>query len=157
LKEDVIKGVQQIFATGIMLEEVNDTTIVMIQKKNDPEETKDFRPISLCNVIYKVVSKCLVNQLRPILEDIISPTQSAFIPGCLITDNAVIAFECIHAIQTGSAARSKYCAYKMDLAKAYDRVDWVFFGEDFSEDQLSQSMDTVDHGVCDLCTILNSL
>jgi hypothetical protein len=74
-------------------------------------------------VIFKVVSKCLVNRLRPILQDIISPTQSAFIPGRLITDNALMAFECIHAIQTSSAARKKFCAYKLDMAKSYDRVD----------------------------------
>jgi hypothetical protein len=68
----------------------------------------------------------LVNRLRPFLHDIISPTQSAFVPGRLITDNALVAFECIHAIQSGSSARAKFCAYKLDLAKAYDRVDWGF-------------------------------
>jgi hypothetical protein len=67
-----------------------------------------------------------VNRLRPFIQDIISPTQSAFVPGRLITDNALMAFECIHSIQTGSAARKKYCAYKLYMAKAYDRVDWRF-------------------------------
>jgi hypothetical protein len=61
-----------------------------------------------------------------LLQDIIAPTQSAFIPGRLIMDNALIASECIHAIQTGSAARRKFCAYKLDMAKAYDRMDWRF-------------------------------
>jgi hypothetical protein len=79
-----------------MPEEVNETEIVLILKKNDPEVLKDFCPISLCNVIFKVVSKCLVNRLRPTLQDIISPSQSAFIPGLLITDNALMAFEYIH-------------------------------------------------------------
>jgi hypothetical protein len=126
LKEEVVQAVQRFFDTGIMPEGVNDTVIVLIPKNNDPEALKDFRPISLCNVIFKVVSKCLVNRLRPILQDIISPTQSAFIPGRLITDNALMAFECIHSIQTGSAARRNFCAYKLDMAKAYDRVDWRF-------------------------------
>ena len=70
---------------------VNETSIVLIPKCPHPEELKDFRPISLCNVIYNIVSKCLVNWLRQMLQDIISPTQSAFIPGRLITDNALIA------------------------------------------------------------------
>jgi hypothetical protein len=61
LRHDVVVAVQRFFAEGIMPEEVNDTTIVLIPKKNDPLELKDYRPISLCNVIFKVVSKCLVN------------------------------------------------------------------------------------------------
>jgi hypothetical protein len=98
LRHNVVLAVQHFFADGVMPEEVKDNAIVLIPKKNDPEEMKDFRPISLCNVIYKVVSKCLVNRLRPFLQDIISHTQSAFILGRLITDNALISFECIHAI-----------------------------------------------------------
>jgi hypothetical protein len=126
LKVDVIRAVQRFFEEGIMPDDVNNTAIVLVPKKNDPTELKDFRPISLCNVLFKVVSKCLVNRLRPILEDIISPTQSAFIPGRMITDNALIAFECIHAIQSNSRDRAGFCAYKLDMAKAYDRVDWRF-------------------------------
>ena len=73
-----------------------------------------------------MVSKCLVNRLRPILDEIISETQSAFIPGRMITDNAIIAFECFHKIQHSKNVRDNYCAYKLDLAKAYDRVDMDF-------------------------------
>ncbi|XP_071680173.1 uncharacterized protein [Lolium perenne] len=115
LKSEVVLAVQRFFEDGLMPDEVNDTTIVLIPKKNDPGELKDFRPISLCNVIFKVVSKCLVNRLRPLLQDIIAPMQSAFIPGRLITDNALIAFECIHAIQTGQL-----------LAGSFVRINWIW-------------------------------
>lgn len=108
-----------------MPEGVNDTCIVIA----DPESIKDFRPINLCIVIYKIVSKCIVNKLRPLLQDIISPHQSAFIPGRMITDNALIAFECLHAINTSKDGRSEFCAYKLDLSKAYDRVDWRFLNK----------------------------
>lgn len=81
VKKDVVNAVLNFFKDGIMPEGVNDTVIVLIPKGNNPEYLKDFRPISLCNVIYKVISKCLVNRLRPFLEDLISETQSAFIPG----------------------------------------------------------------------------
>ena len=65
--------------------EVNNTNIVLIPKIPNRVKIADLRPISLCNVIRKVVSKCLVNRLRPVLDGIISPTQSAFIPGRMIT------------------------------------------------------------------------
>jgi hypothetical protein len=81
-------------------EGVNDTAIVFIPKIKFPEKVKGYyRPISLCNVVYKVVSICLVNHLRPLLDNLISKNQSAFILGRLITDNALTDFECIHTIQ----------------------------------------------------------
>jgi hypothetical protein len=125
LREDITKVVQAFFNSGVLPEEVNDTAIILIPK-NNPEELKYFCPISLCNVVFKIISKCLVNRLRPLLQDIISPVQSAFIPGRIITDNALMAFECIHAIQSNSVECSEFCAYKLDMAKAYDRVDWRF-------------------------------
>jgi hypothetical protein len=126
LKTDVIKGVKGFFRTGHMLPVINETSIVLIAKKNEPELLKDYWPISLCNVIYKVILKCLVNRLRPMLQDIIDPSQSAFIPGRMITDNALIAFKCLHAIKNGNSGCRKFGAYKLDLTKAYDRVEWGF-------------------------------
>lgn len=93
MKEEVIKAARNFFETGVMPAGVNDTVIVLIPKKDQPESLKDLRPIILCNAIYKIVSMCLVNRLRPLLHGIIAPTQSAFIPRRMITDNALIAFE----------------------------------------------------------------
>jgi hypothetical protein len=82
---------------------------------------------SHCAMLYtKSSQKCLVNRLHPLLHDLIAPTQSAFVPGRLITDNALIAFECLHALEHGSNTGKKYGALKLDLTKAYDRVDWGF-------------------------------
>jgi hypothetical protein len=100
--------------------------VVLIPKIDNPMELKDFRPIGLCNVIYKAVSKCLVNRLRPLLGDITSENQSAFIPGRMIMDNALLAFECLYYMEQGNSINSDFCAYKLDLSKAYDRVDWSF-------------------------------
>jgi hypothetical protein len=113
-KEDVIRAVKEFLLSGTMPQGLNDTAIILIPKKDGLEFLKDVRPISLCNVIYKVVSKCLVNRLRPCLQDIIAPTQSAFIPGRMITNNALIAFECLHAISHGSNNCKNYGALKVE-------------------------------------------
>jgi hypothetical protein len=81
MKEDVIGAVKHFFKFGVIPEGINETVIVLIPKTNDAEDIKDFMPISLCNVVYKVVSKCIVNRLRPMLQLLISETQSAFLPG----------------------------------------------------------------------------
>jgi hypothetical protein len=52
--------------------------------------------------------------------------QSAFIPGRMIMDNALVAFECLHAIRNGNKACKEFGAYKLDLTKAYDQVDWGY-------------------------------
>jgi hypothetical protein len=123
MRKDITRGVQHFFEIGNMAAGINGTSIVLIAKKDDPEFLKDFRPILLCNVAYKIVSKCLVNRLRPILQDIIAPTQSVFILGRLITDNKLIAFECLHALSNGNRSCKRFGAYKLDLTKAYDRID----------------------------------
>jgi hypothetical protein len=59
------------------------------------------------------------------LDETISPTQNAFIPGRMIIDNAVIGFKCSLAMQNNSNSVEKFCAYKLGLTKAYGRVDWI--------------------------------
>jgi hypothetical protein len=112
--------VQLFFVIGQLPEGGNDTAIILIPKIDQPETLKDFRPISLCTVIYKIIAKCMVNRLRPILGDIVSINQSAFVPGRLITDNALVAFECLHFIEHNKNLDKNLCAYKLDLSKAYD-------------------------------------
>ena len=70
----------------------NDTCIIMIHKVNTPEKVSRFRPISLCNVVYETISKMIAARLKILRLEIISPTQSAFVPGRLITDNVLIAY-----------------------------------------------------------------
>lgn len=86
----------------------------------------DFQPISLCNVIYKIISKVLANRLKQVLPHIISSTQSAFVSGRLVTDNALVACETLHTMRGQKKGKTGSLALKLDISKAYDRVEWVF-------------------------------
>jgi hypothetical protein len=92
---------------------INTTHIALIPKMQNP-------------VIYKLISKVLANQLKVLLPTIISCTQSAFILGRLITDNIIAAFETIHTMQTRMWSKVGYMGVKLDMTKAYDRVEWRF-------------------------------
>jgi hypothetical protein len=96
---DLTQVVAHFFAKRVMPEAVKDTYVVLIPKIHNRFEFKDYLPIGLCNVINKVMAKCLVNRLWLILDDIISENQSPFSPGRMITNNALLAFECMHYME----------------------------------------------------------
>ncbi|XP_057432405.1 uncharacterized protein LOC130725171 [Lotus japonicus] len=102
-----------------------ETFIVLIPKVENPLRFKDLRPISLCNVAYKVITKVLVNRFRPLLDELVGPLQGSFIPGRRTKDNIILAQEVMHTIHTYKR-RGGLVALKIDLEKAYDRVSWDF-------------------------------
>ena len=105
---------------------LNHTYIALIPKIGKPRKVADFRPISLCNVIYRIITKVIANRLKHILQHVISPAQSAFIPNRLITDNIIIGYECFHKIRHSKGKMNGLVALKLDISKAYDRVEWKF-------------------------------
>jgi hypothetical protein len=125
LGANVTDGVLEFLNGGILPENLNRTTLVLIPKTRNPQEMKEFRLISLCNVLYKICSKVLALQLREFLDEIIAEEQSAFVPGRLITDNILVAYECIHYLKR-KKGKLGACAVKLDMAKDYDRVEWEY-------------------------------
>jgi hypothetical protein len=128
LSNEVNQAVLGFLNGGEMPEAVNRTILVLIPKVAHPQELSQFRPISLCNVIYKICSKAMASRLRLVLDNIILVEQSAFVPGRLITDNVLIAYECIHYLRIKKGMTGA-CAVKLDMAKAYDRVEWRYLQE----------------------------
>jgi len=98
IRDDVSAAVLSIFHGHPIPPALNRTFLVLIPKKHKPDLILDFRPISLCNVIYKLVTKVIANRLKLLLPDIIFNTQGDFVQGCLISDNILIAFEIMHAM-----------------------------------------------------------
>ena len=124
--DDIIKAALNILNGNDHLHEINHTYIVLIPKIKAPQDLTHYRPISLCNVVYKQVSKTLANRLKVILPRIISESQSAFLKGRLIYDNVLIAYELIHAIKNRRVGKKGHFALKLDMSKAYDRVEWQY-------------------------------
>lgn len=108
------------------LENINKTNIVLIPKVKKQTKITKFRPISLCNVTYKVIAKTMTSKMQRVMPQIIDEAQSAFVKGSQITDNVIVAFEAFHWLQHLQEKQEKRLALKLDISKAYDRVEWDF-------------------------------
>ena len=124
----VMEEIKKIFSERRVPEYLNKTHIALIPKIQGPETLGNYRPISLCNSVYKVVTKIIVARLRPFMGNLISPLQTEFVPGRKGVDNAIIAQEIIHSLGK-KKGQVGYMALKIDLEKAYDKIEWSFIKE----------------------------
>ncbi|XP_026434559.1 uncharacterized protein LOC113332102 [Papaver somniferum] len=113
------------FRSKFLLKQLNHSFIALIPKVSNPSTLNDFRPISLTNTVYKIISKNLTNRLKPVLDSLISAYQSAFIANRKIHDNIIISHEILHSFKTRKRKNNKdgFMTIKLDLSKAFDRQD----------------------------------
>ncbi|XP_060963433.1 uncharacterized protein LOC133032963 [Cannabis sativa] len=130
--------VREAFRTGVIDSRLNRTFICLIPKVEFPLSVDQFRPISLCNFSYKVIAKLLVNRLSPLMEDLITPFQSAFVPGRWIAESSILTQELIHKIQH-KRGRGGLMAIKLDMHKAYDKMEWNFLDKVLLKNGLNES------------------
>ncbi|XP_047943058.1 uncharacterized protein LOC125189874 [Salvia hispanica] len=122
--DDVVAAVMDFFAGSPIPRGIVATLNVLVPKKENPSKWSEFRPISLCNVMNKIISKLLTARLVPILPLIVAPNQSGFIQGWLLSDNVLLAKELFHEIWKGVVSPNMFLM--LDMEKAYDRVQWPF-------------------------------
>ena len=145
---DVTAAVLSMLTSGHFLHKMNYTYIVLIPKKNDPRCVSNYRPISLANIVSRIVSKVLANRLKLILPNVISDSQSAFVPNRLIIDNTIVAFEILHRMRNKRSGKKGSMAVKLDISKAYDHVEWSFLRQimlklGFDQHWVQLAMETV--------------
>ncbi|KAG7560295.1 Reverse transcriptase domain [Arabidopsis thaliana x Arabidopsis arenosa] len=121
---EFVLAVQSFFATGFLPKGINSTILALIPKKSEAKEMRDYRPISCCNVIYKVISKIIANRLKILLPKFIAGNQSAFVKDRLLIENLLLATELVKDYHKDSI--STRCAIKIDISKAFDSVQWPF-------------------------------
>ncbi|XP_021734033.1 uncharacterized protein LOC110700738 [Chenopodium quinoa] len=125
LSSSITSFIFDCFSKGSIPAAINDSYISLILKCDYPISMTDFRPIGLCNSIYKLITKCISNRLKPIMDDLISPFQSSFIPNRSIEENIIIIKEVTHHFNKASN-KANLMVLKIDLSKAFDCLEWDF-------------------------------
>ncbi|KAK5783847.1 hypothetical protein PVK06_038363 [Gossypium arboreum] len=105
---------------------LNSTNILLIPNNSNPYNMMHFRPISLCNVLYKILAKALVNRFQKVIGKCIDAAQSGFVPERQISDNVLLAYKILHTLKQKQMGKKGFMAVKLDMSKAYDRVEWEF-------------------------------
>lgn len=109
-------------------EEINNTYICLIRRTPNPASITQYRTISLCNTTYKIITKIIVNRIKPLLSSLIEPPQSSFLANRRASDNAMLVQELLHHFQN-TKYRKGYMLAKIELEKTFDRLEWSFIHE----------------------------
>lgn len=126
LKDQVIQIIMGFGNNTVDLTDINRANVVMIPKIDSPREVGDFRPISVINVIPKLIYKILARRLAVFLHDLISPFQTAFVKNRQISENFISTREVLHHI---SKTERPAVFVKYDFKKAFDSIEWSFLNK----------------------------
>ncbi|XP_074305505.1 uncharacterized protein LOC141640722 [Silene latifolia] len=126
VKSEVTHAVLAMLNSCLIPSELNRTSITLVPKNNCLEKVTHYRPISLCNVIMRAVTKCVSNTMKPVMSTLVGEYQNGFIPSRSITDNILISQELFHHISKNSTTKKGSLALKVDMSKVYDRLRWNF-------------------------------
>ena len=118
----VIQTVVDFLNHGVAPPKFHETHIVLSPKTKNSSRVTDYRPISLCNVAYKLASKVVANRMKVVLKGIVCENQSAFVSETLITDNVLGAHELMNHINKKRQGKDGEMTLKLDMSKVYDRV-----------------------------------
>lgn len=150
----IIELVKGIMASGQLPLGLAEVLLVLVPKTDVPSSLAQYRPISLYNVLYKIVTKLITNCLKDVWGDLIGAPQASFIQGRQDTDNILICQELIHSIQKKSGGRGAMII-KLDLEKAYDKLGWPFIEDTLVDAGLPRTlinliMHCISGGTCRL-------
>ena len=120
LKFDVWGMVEESHTTQKIWPALNATFFTLIPKENKPSTPNKFRPIALCNVLYKIITKIIANRLKPLLPSLISVEQTGYVEGRKILDGIILAHEAIHSLKT---TKNPGMLLKLDLSKYFDKLN----------------------------------
>ncbi|XP_016461479.2 uncharacterized protein LOC107784810 [Nicotiana tabacum] len=119
--EEVTEVVLEFFDTQKLYQPINCTSITLVPKIKTPTSVKQYRPISCCSTLYKIISKMITSRLQGVMDSIIDKSQAAFVLGRLITDNIILSHELVKGYRRKGV--SPRCMIKIDMQKAYDSIE----------------------------------
>ena len=109
----MVVAIRHFFCSSTILPAFNSTIVALILKNQNPRSIKEFKPISCCFVFYKCITKIMANRMKQFMPTLVGNNQCAFIPGCSISDNILMAQELVRDYNRSSL--SSRCAIKVDL------------------------------------------